>query len=162
MASNYSFHGQHPDEDVIAVFKRNPWSYIKSALKIMVFFWIPWIILMFFGFTKVFSVTVAIVLIIGLAWMASVAYLWNANIVIITSQRVMLVGLTTPINRKVTEVPLRNIQDSSFESHGLLSTLFGFGDIKLQTAGSKAQDIVLKNLDAPYDVQQLISRTMKS
>lgn len=159
--SKYSFHGQQPDETVRAVFKRHPWSYLKSALKLLIFLLIPWVVFLFSGFSRPFSIISSIVGIIGIIWAALIIYLWNANIVILTDKRVMIVDLKNPISRQVTEVPLKNIQDSFFESRGLLKTIFGYGDIILQTAGSRESNIVLKNLDAPYDVQQLISRTIK-
>lgn len=160
-SSNYSFHGQQPNETVKAVFKRHPWSYFKSALKLLIFLLAPWIVFLFSGFSRPFSVTALVVGLVGLIWAALIIYLWNANVVILTNRRVMIIDLKNPISRQVTEVPLKNIQDSYFESRGLLKTVFGYGDIILQTAGSRESNIVLKNLDAPYDVQQLISRTIR-
>ncbi len=160
-SSNYSFHGQQPNETVKAVFKRHPWSYLHSAIKLLIFLLVPWIVFLFSGFSRPFSVTALVIGLVGLIWAVLIIYLWNANVVILTDRRVMIIDLKNPISRQVTEVPLKNIQDSYFESRGLLKTIFGYGDIILQTAGSRESNIVLKNLDAPYDVQQLISRTIK-
>lgn len=160
--SNYTFHGQQPNETVKAVFKRHPWSYLKSALKLLIFLALPWFVFLFTGFSRPFSVMTAIIGLISLIWATFLIYLWNANIVILTNRRVMIVDLKNPFSRQVTEVPLKNIQDSFFESRGLLRTILGFGDIVLQTAGSRESNIILKSLAAPYDVQQLISRTIKT
>lgn len=160
-SSNYSFHGQQPDENVKAIFKRHPWSYLHSALKLLIFLLVPWIVFLFSGFSRPFSITTLVVGLVGLIWAALIIYLWNANVVILTDRRVMIIDLKNPLNRQVTEVPLRNIQDTAHESRGLFSIIFGYGNIILQTAGSGDVKITLRNLDDPYAVQQLISKNMQ-
>lgn len=159
MKNNYSFHGQRSDENVIAVWQRHPWSYLKAAITLLLFSLIPWLIYLLFSFTKVFTFATFIILMIAFLWLLLIWFLWRNNLVILTNQRIMHIEMANPIAKKVTEVPLKNIQHISFENRGLISTIFGFGNILLQTAGSSAQDIILKNLADPYDIQQLISKT---
>lgn len=159
--SNYTFEGQKSGENIQAVLRRNPWSYLKSVLPLVIFLLIPWLVAVFVSFTRIFSITFAIFYIVGFIWTLILYYLWISNVVIITDERVLVVNLKNPLNRQVTEVPLRNIQDTAHESRGLFSIIFGYGNIVLQTAGSGDVKITLRNLDDPYAVQQLISKNMK-
>lgn len=145
----------------MVVLRRHPWSFFWPSLKIALLMLVPWLVFMLGGFGAVFTWTTVVICGLSVVFGLFLLCLWNSNIVIVTNQRVMVINLPTPINRKVTEVPLTNIQDISFESAGILETIFGFGDVLLQTAGSKSNDIILKDLEAPYDVQQLISEAMK-
>ena len=158
---DYSFHGQRENETVIAVIRRHPWSYLKPVLVLVCFLIIPWLVVAIYGFTKIFSLTVLVVIVLSFAWGFCIWYLWNSSLVILTDQRIMVVDVKTPVDRRVIEVPLRNLQNITFENRGFLQTILGYGDVTLQTAGSSESQIILKNLGAPYDVQQLISKIAK-
>lgn len=158
---DYTFHGQRDDETVIAAIHRHPWSYLKPVFVLVCFLIIPWLVVAVYGFTKIFSVTVLVVGVLSFTWGFCIWYLWSSSVVILTDQRILVVDVKTPVDRRVIEVPLRNLQNITFENRGFLSTIFGYGDVILQTAGSSDSQIILKNLGSPYDVQQLISKIAK-
>jgi uncharacterized membrane protein YdbT with pleckstrin-like domain len=72
---------------------------------------------------------VALVLVVWLIWRVLE---WNANIFIVTDQRVMLItGLTT---RRVAMLPLRRVQDMTYKRSPLGRAL-GYGEFVIESAG---------------------------
>jgi uncharacterized membrane protein YdbT with pleckstrin-like domain len=72
---------------------------------------------------------VALVMVVWLIWRVLE---WNANIFIVTNQRVMLItGLTT---RRVAMLPLRRVQDMTYK-RSPLGRLLGYGEFVIESAG---------------------------
>ncbi|MEK7555155.1 MAG: PH domain-containing protein [Patescibacteria group bacterium] len=75
---------------------------------------------------------------------------------IITSERLVFIELKGLFSRTVTSMELENIQDISVEVHGILETVFKFGDVRIQSAGAAAA-FVFKQVRHPYAVKDMIS-----
>jgi uncharacterized membrane protein YdbT with pleckstrin-like domain len=72
---------------------------------------------------------VALVLVVWLIWRVLE---WNANVFIVTNQRVMLItGLTT---RRVAMLPLRRVQDMTYKRSPMGRAL-GYGEFVIESAG---------------------------
>ena len=61
------------------------------------------------------------------------------DLFIITDRRIVDITQTGLLERHVADTPLENIQDVSASSKGLMETLFGYGTIRVQTAGKKTE-----------------------
>lgn len=61
---------------------------------------------------------------------------WYFNIYILTSRRVVDIDFFGLFSRKVSQTVLRNIEDVTYTKQGLLQSLFDFGNIHIQTAGT--------------------------
>jgi uncharacterized membrane protein YdbT with pleckstrin-like domain len=82
--------------------------------------------------------------------------LWDADILIVTSQRLVDVDQRGIFTRIVTETPLDTIQDVSWSRRGMVQTLFRFGNVKVQTAGATANCEAV-NIPQPQAVHELIN-----
>ena len=60
--------------------------------------------------------------------------LWYFNVYLVTDKRVIDVDVSNFLQRKISETPLSNIQDVTFESAGLMGTLLNIGHVYIQTA----------------------------
>src|SRR3972149_5591768 len=64
---------------------------------------------------------------------------WFFNIYIVTNERVIDIDFFYLLYKQFSEARLSKIQDISYKSSGVLSTVFNFGDVTIQTAGKKPE-----------------------
>lgn len=78
------------------------------------------------------------------------------DLLIITNQRLIDAEQFRLFSRDQVSVPLDQIQDIKIETFGLLPTIFKFGNLYVQTAGT-GQEVVIRNLNHPDRVKQAIN-----
>lgn len=61
---------------------------------------------------------------------------WIFNIYTLTSRRVVDIDFLGLFHRRISQCPLRNVEDVTFSKRGLLQSFFDYGDIHIQTAGT--------------------------
>lgn len=64
---------------------------------------------------------------------------WFFNIYIVTNERVVDIDFFYLLYKKFSEARLSKIQDISYKSSGILSAIFNFGDVAVQTAGENPE-----------------------
>lgn len=74
---------------------------------------------------------------------------------VITNDRLLNIEQEGTFSRTVSELDLYKIQDSTSEVQGILPSLFGYGDIHIQTAG-ETQRFELKQIPNPHEVRKMI------
>ncbi|USN53858.1 MAG: PH domain-containing protein [Candidatus Nomurabacteria bacterium] len=83
-------------------------------------------------------------------------YMWSMNVLLITNQRIVDIDQRGFFDRTVSETTYRRIQDVSYSSSGIFATLFHYGRIVIQTAGTQTR-IELAYIKNPEHVQDLIT-----
>ncbi len=99
-------------------------------------------------------------LILGILWMVRTLMVYSLNVFILTDMRIIDVDQRGFFNRSVSECLYRNIQDVSIRVKGLAATMFHYGNIIIQTAGS-ASNVELEGVKDPQKVQEVISRLVE-
>jgi Bacterial PH domain len=89
-----------------------------------------------------------------LAWLLIVVF-YYLNINIVTDQRIVDINQVGLFGRQVSELQLENIEDTTSESHGLLATVFDYGNVYIQTAGAKER-FEFQNIAHPEDVKKMV------
>ena len=108
---------------------------------------------------RVFWIVAAVYLIysagrIFLAW-----YRYQNDVWVITNQRIIDSNKRHPFNLQISTADLVNLQDMTVRRHGLLQTIFDFGDIDCQTAAvEEVHDFHLTGIHRPREVQALVDR----
>ena len=74
---------------------------------------------------------------------------------IITDHRLIFTELQGIFSRTVSSVNLRDIQDVSVSVRGVIQTIFKFGDVRTQSAGT-AGEFIFRQVPKPYRVQEII------
>lgn len=154
---SYLFHGQHQNEEVVLVSRQHPFILLHPFLISLAFLLIPFALHVFF-YIATWLVVVWIICVIaalihgGLAW-----YGWWNSVVLLTSERVVMLHQKGLVHREFSECNLANIQQVSHEIHGWVHTIFGYGTISIFTGGSQ-KPFELPNLPDPYVIQQEIQR----
>lgn len=77
------------------------------------------------------------------------------DIWVVTNRRVINIEQKGLFSRVVSEQKLYRVQDITSEVHGIMSTMFHYGDIHVQTAGEEPR-FVFKQVPHPYDVRKVI------
>ena len=97
------------------------------------------------------------VLLYYLLFLATLLYVWMdyyLDILLITSQRILIIEQKGLFNRQVTAVPLERVQDITVRKRGILQTFFDFGDIQIQTAGE--ENYSMKDVSHPNETKNYI------
>lgn len=74
---------------------------------------------------------------------------------IVTNDRLIDVRQISLFGRSIAELDLYQIQDASSETTGFFASIFKYGDITLQTAGSVPK-FILYDTPEPHELRQLI------
>ena len=85
-------------------------------------------------------------------------YAYDHDMWVITDQRLIDVRKPNPIKLQMASADMGDVLDMSVERAGLLGTMFNFGHVRCQTAGS-APIFVLSGVPDPAGVQALIDKT---
>jgi hypothetical protein len=85
-------------------------------------------------------------------------YAYSHDMWVITDQRLVDVRKPNPIKLELASADMTDVLDMSVERSGLLGTMFNFGDVRCQTAGT-ATNFILAGVPDPAGVQAVIDKT---
>lgn len=94
-------------------------------------------------------------LIVAFIYGLSQWYLWFNTIYFLTNERIFAISQRRVLYRITNEVPLKNIQNVMHTKRGLWQMMFNFGDVEIETSGTKTA-MILRSVERPYLVQQKI------
>ena len=86
---------------------------------------------------------------------------WFFDIWVVTNERIIDVDQEGVFSKKIGELELHKVQDVLAESHGILATMFGYGRIKVETAGSHTE-FAFDGIPKPYNVAKHILELAKA
>ncbi|HEX9679557.1 MAG TPA: PH domain-containing protein [Candidatus Saccharimonadales bacterium] len=87
----------------------------------------------------VLAVTIAVLLIILIIAGSAIAiYVYTNNYIIITDQKLILVSAKNLFARRVSQLSIGDVQDITVDQLSLLSRIFNYGTINIETAGEQA------------------------
>lgn len=149
------------NEEIIKIVRRYPLTCTFSILITLilvagVFFFLS----LFFSWGPIGVALFLAILLLGIIYGTREFVLWYFNAFIITNQRVIDVDQRGFFDRIVSEAPYEKIQDVSYRVKGIFQTLFHYGNIQVQTAGT-ALRLELKNIYQPGKIQELITYLAK-
>lgn len=163
------FPGQQADETTLLVLHRHWFPFAQEAFRILVLIILPMVI--WFGWTKLFNVsldaTSAWYVLVGM--FGALYYLFLVILLygfwldyyldsfIVTNKRVVDIEQEGLFNRTVSEQPVDRIQDVTSEMKGVLSHIFRYGNVYIQTAGEEER-FIFENVEDP----ELVVKTILS
>lgn len=151
-------------ESVVARYRRHPVFMISKLIGVAALGLVPFALLLWlagsvFGFGEIGGL---IVLGIAVAWLAFWAfraymiwYRFEHDEWVVTNQRLIDAFSANWFNRSVSSTDLINVQDMSIRKSGVLASVFNFGDLECETAGSN-QKFVLSGIPKPADALALM------
>lgn len=80
---------------------------------------------------------------------------WFFNVYIVTDERVVDIDFNNLIYREVTDAKLDKIQDVTYTLGGVIRTIFNYGDVMIQTAGT-VPSIEFEAVPNPAEVARIL------
>lgn len=161
---DFHFRGQTEGEHIVKIVRRHWFNILQQYFMVIVFiglliasFWIvpyyydlsdPQIRNLFFFVASTLGIMIWIFTFI--LWIDYYFDVW-----IITDKRIVDIEQKALFVRHVSELKFAKIQDVSIEVTGLIPTVLNYGDVYVQTAGSRTRFIFHKVPD-PYKLKSLI------
>ncbi|OHB10806.1 MAG: hypothetical protein A3G05_01590 [Candidatus Zambryskibacteria bacterium RIFCSPLOWO2_12_FULL_45_14] len=157
-----SFEGQEVGEKVIMLLRRHKLVVLLSLSGFALAGLVPIVALTVFSSYIISLNLLSVTLFVASLWYS---FLWLAifhfltiytlNTVIITDRRIIDRDQHGFFNQKISELHADRIQDVTAHTKGILETVFHFGDIVVQTAGSERQ-FVFHKIPEPEKVKSAI------
>ncbi len=145
-------------EEVETIVRRSPYAMMGRILLVLLFLCAP-----FFFIVPLFRIATwgvwgfLALLFIGCAIAVRSALLYAFNALVITSERVVDLDQRGVFHRTVSDAAYTRIQDVSFSIKGIRQTVFRYGTVAIETAGSSAR-IVVSGVSHPEAVHDHIMR----
>lgn len=136
-----SFETQERDEQVVAFLRMHlitnvPWLFLTLLfiLAPLVLRFFPLIDFLPFRF-QLMSIIMWYLLVTAFVFEKFLA--WVFNVYIITDERIVDIDFHNLLYKEVSETKIDKIQDVTFKMGGVIRTIFNYGDVLIQTAGTE-------------------------
>ncbi len=147
-----------PNEQVEGMFRRHRLTLFLPLLIASMGIILPFLFLFTLWHKGVVGIVIFFLVLlssVGIAWRS--LFLWDANVLLITNQRVVYVQQLGIWHRTVQEVLLSSLHELGCDVQGMAETLLRIGTLRLRASGS-AQEILIPKLAAPEKARTLIQR----
>lgn len=143
---NVVFENQDEDEDVVLLVRRDLITNVPWIIAAIIFILIPPIISALQNlFTPFFTLSSTTVLIGTLFYYLIVSMfvliqfaLWYFNVGLVTTKRVLDFDVAGILFKEVSETKLNLIEDVTYSQTGAVRSVFDYGDVMIQTAGTES------------------------
>lgn len=143
--SGIYFDTQEIDEHIILFLRRHPITNFGWIVTTLIFILIPPALYYIFTFlhknfivdTIKFTSAILAFYYLIVATVAFTYFLnWYYNISLITQKRVVNIMLYSIIIKKIAETKISLVQDVNYQQNGAIRSIFNYGDVLIQTAGT--------------------------
>lgn len=153
------FETQDTEEKIILFLRRHPITNLPWILLTIILSFAPLVLSSFplLSFLPANFQFVALLFwyLIVVAYVLESALTWFFNVYIVTDERIVDVDFLNLIYREITETKIDKIQDITHNIGGVVRTVFNYGDVLIQTAGT-AQNIEFEAVPEPAEVTRII------
>ncbi len=160
------FSGKHAGEEIILLLRAHLITNVRWILISFILVLVPTVILPFLVASNVFPVSVGSEIVITIFWYLGVftyvflnTLYWYFNVGIITDERVVDVDWNSLVHHDVALSLMSQIQDVRAERIGVLTAIFDYGHVHVQTAGTEP-NIEFLNVPHPQLVVRIIQELM--
>jgi hypothetical protein len=144
-----------PGEKLLRIYRETELVLTMPALIVCALIYIPWFFFIKFDLAFEYRKILLLWTMIVALYALRVYILWHLKEYIITTKRLIHISHYGMFKKQVIETPLERILNVSFQTTGLTSSLFRFGDVEVQVVGL-TQPIVLKNIKQPGEIKDYL------
>jgi uncharacterized membrane protein YdbT with pleckstrin-like domain len=159
-----SFEGQGEGEKVVLLLRRHPFVILIKLAFFLLLILVPIIIGGLFAkfiythnFISLFSFLTSVWYLLIWSGIFYALTMYTLDVWVVTNRRIIDSTQHGFFNRKVSELRLGRIQDISVETRGLIQTVLGFGDLRVQTAGTE-EKFNFRQIPSPIKVKDEIMK----
>lgn len=158
------FEGQDPDEKILLLLRAHPITTLKWIIPAILLFIVPFLVpeaflLLNLDLRQIPQSFAVVFLIINYLLVLIIVFegflYWYFNVYIVTDKNIIDVDFHSILFKNIDVAPLRNIEDTSSKMGGILNSIFHYGDVVIQTAGT-ARNIDLESVPRPHHVADFI------
>ncbi|MBL4644718.1 MAG: PH domain-containing protein [Candidatus Pacebacteria bacterium] len=150
-----------PEEKVLLVVRKHWFIHFMDSIGIVVIGIIPFIFVTFVA--PFVSVHAAVPAFFTAMWLLAIWMMlftvWTnyyLDIWIVTDKRIINIDQIHLFKRDISTLRIERVQDIKVEMHGIFATIFGFGNLQIQTAGPVASFYLIKGIPNPSYVRNAI------
>lgn len=163
---NVNFDGEDYDEEILYVLRRSfitnlGWLFITAVLIVTPSILGPLLVKMLFAGANPFPLQFGVVL--ALFWyLFTFGFFlqnflnWFFNVYIISNKRIVDMDFYGIVHKRISESPLRNIEDVTSKISGVFGVMFNVGDVFIQTAAEQTE-FEFSDLDNPSKIRDILS-----
>lgn len=145
------------EEDVKLFVRRHPFTMLGHLGLSLLFIVIPFFFLFpLFGYGTPGIIVFLISVMIGIGLAMRTLIMWDADVFLLTTRRVINVDQRGVWSRFVTEAALSEIQDVRWERKGLLHTMSDYGSVAIQASGL-GEVMLVRDIPHPQQVHELMN-----
>ena len=161
---HFHFEGQDPQEKILLLLRAHPVTNLSWIIPAFLLFFFPFL---FFNVLNFFSFPIDLIpesfglvfllfnfLLIMVIVLEGFLY-WYFNVYIVTDKNIVDVDFHSILYKNIDVAPLRNIEDTKASMKGLLHSIFNYGDVFIQTAGT-SENIDFTSVPKPTHVADFI------
>ena len=153
------FENQREGEEVILLLRSHPVTQVPWIINVLILFILLVVAnLVFFGYLnglQVFYINFFLtIFIFSYAWLNILVYIFNVGI--LTNLKVTDIDFSAIVYKEVTEARMDKIEDVTSKEAGYFESLFNYGDVFVQTAGTDA-NIEFQKVPRPSQVVNFIN-----
>jgi hypothetical protein len=153
------FEAQTDNEEIILAVRAHPITFIPIILNgvvlFILIFCVNFILPELLNMEQIlfFNIFVSVIF-IGYLWFNYLS--WYFNIGIITNHRVIDVDFRSILYKEVTYTNLNKIEDVTAKGGGFIASVFNFGNVYIQTAGTEV-NVEFMNIPRPSFVAKIVN-----
>ena len=161
---NVSFEGQDAGEKILLLLRAHPITNLKWIIPALLLMLVPFFIpaalsLVNFDSSQFLPSFAIVFLLINYLLVLTIIFegflFWYFNVYIVTDKNIIDVDFHSILFKNIDVAPLRNIEDTSSSMGGILNSLFHFGNVFIQTAGT-SRNIDFIDVPRPHAVADFI------
>lgn len=161
MFTNYFTKHLKEGEEIVCLVRRYYLTYAFHVFLALLFILLPFFFIYPLFRWGTFGVIIFFVaLLFGGIFALRQSVIYYQNALVITRERILDFDQKGLFERVVSESTYEKIQDVSFRIKGIMPTLFNYGDLEIQTAGTQA-NLEIKDIAEPQKVQDTIIRIQR-
>ncbi len=158
------FEGQDSGEQILLLLRAHPITNLKWIIPAFLLFFLPFFINLILSMASLptdvipesFSLVFLLFNFLLIMVISFEGFLyWYFNVYIVTNKNIIDVDFHSILYKNIDVAPLRNIEDTSSSMGGILSSIFHYGHVYIQTAGA-AKNIDLLDVPRPHHVADFI------
>lgn len=160
---NTRFQSQGDNEVVIAMFRAHPltllFPFLNGFVFVILLFIANFYFVVYLNLKEILFINFfALVLIFNYFWYNFIN--WFFNVGIVTNDQVVDVDFNVTLYKEVSYTQLSHVEDVTAKSGGYFATLFNFGNLFIQTAGTEINTEFL-NIPFPSEAAKIINQLVE-
>ncbi len=146
---------QLEDEHLKNVYRQSKLFLFKGFVIPFASLFVPTYFLWKYELLSQFRTIVLLAAIVIGVWFLRNSIIWFRNCYVLTNQRLIVFSHDGLFKRTVIETPLERVLNVSYKTTGVMSAIFGYGDVEVQVVGL-VEPIILKHISNPAGIKDYL------